>query len=262
MIVLNMVWPAIYIAGTLAQFSFFVIFTIVLEMYFIQYMLNYDTKKAFYAALIGNLVSGILGTIVMAIAMLGWHAIADWAMPHATFDIINWVVTFIFMCAGSIYIEVFTIQLIFKTPFKDLLKPLMVGNILTYIFIALTMLNDAQNNEKVEDTQQVIYTIQPDSIMLLDTTKLKFVSATMGLPSNNLIITFEKESPKEHGFDLRELEDTYGTSYKDNNTFFFNFQTVKDTIKLILSQKNPTPGIGWIDPKETDTITFLRKTNN
>lgn len=70
MILLNMVWPAIYVYDEVWRFGFLVFATIVIETFTIMAMLKYSLQKSFLASLIGNLISGLVGTFVMMWAML------------------------------------------------------------------------------------------------------------------------------------------------------------------------------------------------
>lgn len=122
MILLNIVWPAIYVYAELWHFWFLVFATIVIEIFTIKAMLNYDYKKSVLASVIGNLVSGLVGTFLMMWAMLVWHLVADNFMPQATFDKLNWIATYILMCLGSVFVETLTIKLIFKDTIYNIPK--------------------------------------------------------------------------------------------------------------------------------------------
>lgn len=129
-----------YVHDEVWRFWFLVFATVIIEMFAIRIMLKYSWQKSFLASLIGNLVSGIIGTFVMMWAMLAWHLVADNFVPHATFDPINWVATYILMCLGSVLIETWTIKMIFQDTIKRLFIPLLIGNLLTYGFIAFAMM--------------------------------------------------------------------------------------------------------------------------
>jgi len=91
-------------------------------------------------SLIGNLVSGFIGTFVMVFAMILWHFVVDSFLPHGTFDIVNWIATFVLMFCGSVLIETLAIKLIYKEKIKRLFLPMMIGNLFSYIFILVAML--------------------------------------------------------------------------------------------------------------------------
>lgn len=134
-----MVWPALYVSQTLWKFWFLVIGTIVIELFVIKYYLCFSWKKSFFASLIGNCVSGFIGTFIMTWAMLGWHIIVD-PILNGTFNSFNWIATYILMCLGSVYLETHTVSLIYKEPAKKLFLPMLTGNFLSYAFIAIVMI--------------------------------------------------------------------------------------------------------------------------
>ena len=174
MILLNIVWPAIYVYAELWHFWFLVFATIVIEIFTIKAMLNYDYKKSVLASVIGNLVSGLVGTFLMMWAMLVWHLVADNFMPQATFDKLNWIATYILMCLGSVFVETLTIKLIFKDTIKRLFIPLLIGNLLTYVFIAYTMTQKDQGEKR---TENVMYSPIPNRFKLSGNTQLVIFTA-------------------------------------------------------------------------------------
>jgi hypothetical protein len=108
-VLLDMVWPALYVSATFWKFWFLVIGTIVIELFVIKYYLKFSWKKSFLASLIGNCVSGFIGTIVMTWAMLFWHLVVD-NFVSGTFNIVNWIATYVLMCLGSVFLETVTIK--------------------------------------------------------------------------------------------------------------------------------------------------------
>jgi len=133
-----MVWPALYVSETFWKFWFLVIGTIVIELFVIKYFLKFSWTKSFFVSLIGNCVSGFIGTSLMTFAMLFWHLIVD-NFVKGTFNTFNWVATYILMCFGSVFLETLTIRIIYKEPIKRLFVPMLTGNLLSYIFIAYFM---------------------------------------------------------------------------------------------------------------------------
>lgn len=145
----NMVWPALYISEELRNFWFLVFGTVAIEIFIIKSFLKYSWTKSIISSVIGNLVSGFGGTFIMIWAMLVWHGVVDDFVPHATFDTVNWVATYLLMCVGSVLLEVLTVSIVFKDKIKRLFLPLLTGNLLTYIFIAFSMAtaNGKDSNE-------------------------------------------------------------------------------------------------------------------
>lgn len=135
----DMVWPAIYVASGLLKLWYCILFTIIIEWVILQLFLKAGWAKTFLMSAIGNSISGLAGIYLMPWLMIFWHFLVDRFMPHATFDIINWVCTFILMCLGSVALEVTAVALIFKYRFKKLFLPMAVGNVLTYLLTAILM---------------------------------------------------------------------------------------------------------------------------
>lgn len=139
-VLLDMVWPAIFVSETFWHFWFLIIGTIVIETFVIKYFLKYSWKKSIIVSIVGNCASGIVGTFIMTFAMLFWHLVADTLIFRATFNVFNWIATFVIMCLGSVYIETYTIKILYKEKIKQLFLPMLVGNFLSYLFIAYYML--------------------------------------------------------------------------------------------------------------------------
>ncbi len=136
---LDMIWPAIYVASGLAKLWYCIFFTIIIEWLIIRIFLKCGWARSFLMSLIGNTVSGLAGIYLMPFVMIFWHMLADSIMPNATFDIINWYCTYILMCLGSVALETFTVKIIFGTPFKKLFLPLLIGNAMTYLLTGILM---------------------------------------------------------------------------------------------------------------------------
>ena len=136
MILLNVIWPALYISQQFLDFWFLIFGTIIIELFTIHSFLKFSWKKSFLMSLIGNLVSGFIGTFVMVFAMLFWHLIMDILLPITISDIASVVLMF----CGSVLIETLAIKLIYKEKIKRLFLPMMIGNLFSYIFILVAML--------------------------------------------------------------------------------------------------------------------------
>ncbi|OIV44014.1 hypothetical protein [Flavobacterium johnsoniae] len=270
MISLNMVWPAIYVYDEIWRFWFLVFVTIIIETFTIMAMLKYSLKKAIIASVVGNLISGLVGTFVMMWAMLFWHLVADNFVPHATFDIINWVATYILMCLGSVFLEVLTIKLIFNDTIKKLFIPLLIGNLLTYGFIAYSMISNSREDDKEKRVEQIFYSPTPNNFILLDSTKLQIFTAKTEISydeNDNMVHTnyplevlFKKEKPENFQFELRLLGEEYSGGIESERKII-ELDNLSDTIHVILEQKNPDPNKGWTAPIITDTIKFIKRTN-
>lgn len=262
-----MVWPAIYIYDEVWRFWFLVFATIAIETLIIMAILKYSLQKSFLASLIGNLVSGLVGTFVMMWAILFWHLLADNFVPHATFDIINWVATYLLMCLGSVFIETLTVKLIFKDTIKKLFFPLLIGNLLTYGFIAYSMATKTDKDPREIRSELLSYSPVPNSFKLLDSTKLVIFTAKTQISYDKdskilntnypFEILFEKEKPENFQFELRLPGNEYAGGI-ENGRKLIQLDRLTDTIKIVLEQKNPDPDKGWTAPIITDTIKFIK----
>lgn len=232
-----------YVAEELFRFWFLVFATIVIETFTIKVMLKYSFKKSILASLIANLVSGLAGVLLMVIIMFFWHAISDGIFNHKTFDNVNWIATYIIMCLGSVFIEALTIHLIFKDTIKRLFLSLLIGNLLTYTFIAYSMTNDKKALSK-KRTETVFYYPTESHFILTDSTKLFVNKAKTKISYNDnneklnknypLIIFFEKE--KRQGVEL-EFKLIKKSTLKSNEKIKSNRSS--DTIQIVLKQKKP-----------------------
>jgi hypothetical protein len=268
MILLNIVWPAIYVFDELWRVWYLVFMTIAIETLIINLILKYPIKKSFWAALIGNLVSGVIGTFIMMWIMLVWHLIADNFVPHSTFDIINWIVTYILMCLGSVFIEILTIKKLFKDSIKRLFIPLLIGNLLTYSFISFTIATKTDKDPREKRTKLVWYYPIKKNYILLDSTKLLINKAKTEISYDKedkilntnyrIEIPFKKENPDIFQFEVRSLDDgNISENQKDKNIIYI--KKLSDTLKIVLIERNPNPKKGWTAPIVSDTISFIKK---
>lgn len=265
-----MIWPALYVTESLWKFWFLVIGTIFIELFTIKFFIKFSWQKSFLISLIGNSVSGVVGTIAMMWAMLFLHLIVGHFVPNGTFSLINWVATYILMCIGSVFIETLTIKIIYKETLKRLFPPMMIGNVLSYSFIAFTMIT--ATNKDPDEASFIKYKYLPNkqSFVLLDgssafikvsTIRVSFDKANHLLnnkkhPTYNLIIPFNK-SGKNHLFDFnipgRNDQGGISDSIKE-----LRFSELNDEYKVVFEQKNPDTLFGWSKPINTDTLTFKR----
>lgn len=135
MVILDLVWPALYIAMGVYQFWFLILLTIGVEAIFIKYLLKVSPGRSLLISLTGNLSSSIAGTFVMMLLSILYHLVADSLFFESTFDTFNWIASFIIMCFGSIIIEILTVKLIWKYQLKELMLPLSIGNVIGYLVI-------------------------------------------------------------------------------------------------------------------------------
>lgn len=264
----NVIWPALYIAETLLKFWFLIIMTIVVEMFVLKYALGYSYLKSFVASLIGNLVSGLVGTYLMVFGMLGWHFIFDQILFNSTFNIVNWVASYVLMCLGSVAIETLIIKLIYKEKFKTLFKPLLIGNMLTYIIIA-AIKTLATSDPKVIVSEQTTYVPLKQEFQLLDSTQIhlgdeaefKVIEYQLNDSLYNKKILFipfqgEKENYARFHFEPLGRNDKAFGLPKKNIEITLN-DMPSDSIVLQLRQKMPD-SLKWTQ-QPTDTLVLIKK---
>lgn len=131
----NMIWPAIYISGAIWGLSYLVIVSVLIEAAIFYLWLHIKPFKALLVAVIGNCVSFFIGTWVMSVAMLGWHFIAD-RFFGGTFNIPNYVISFILLYLGTCLIELFVVKLLLRNyTFRQLAPAVFIGNLVTYLLV-------------------------------------------------------------------------------------------------------------------------------
>jgi|GEM_PF-835081 len=172
-------WPAVYILGEYWSFWYLASVTIIIEMITLYYFDRFSWQQSLLASLTGNLISGTVGALVMVVGMLGWHLIGFPTIADYE-NLIDYSTTFIFMCLGSVAIETLAIQLIFKKPFRKLFPALLVGNLLTYVFIAYVMIVNFYDTHQVHRFDYFTYLPHQDTfrlsknqVVVFDTTDVK-----------------------------------------------------------------------------------------
>jgi hypothetical protein len=247
--------------------------TIGVEALILRFYLQFNWIKSVLISCVGNFVSGYIGTYTMMWGMIGWHLMTDWLVPGATFGKLNWIATYILMCLGSVCIEVLAVKLISGETFKRLFKPLLVGNALSYIIIAIAVAMGKGRESRVwkdpmeKFTERIYYVPEPDDIVLLDSSRLKLGVASTRLSFEEhhirlrqrygLEIPFVKDKTKEFQFELRLLESDFAGGISEGVKLVHPYY-MSDTIKIALEEKNPDASIGWKQPIITDTIKFIR----
>lgn len=268
MILLDLVWPALYVTQTYERFWFLVIGTIALEFPVLKYALHLPWKKAFVASLIGNCISGILGTWIMSIGMLFWHMASESILHVGSFDRINWIATYVLMCSGSVFIEILAVSLIYKIKKRKLFLPMLVGNLLSYIFIALAIMA----HEKVKEirvSKSLIYRFAPDRENILLPNK-----SVLHLDTASIVTEYDRSGRRldtaNPGY---RLQLRFSTAEDSAGIFLFHcidttevpidlypgqenlyVPGIKSEYKLVLEQKNPNDSAGRFKWRIIDTV--------
>jgi hypothetical protein len=130
-------WPAQLVTVKLLQHWYLGIAAAIIELYILGKFLKYSWKKSTIITLTGNVVSYFFGTLMMLYGMALWYKGVNFLIPHEPFGTANWTITYILMCLGSVLLEARFIQMIYTVGFKQIFLPLLAGNALVYIIIAL-----------------------------------------------------------------------------------------------------------------------------
>lgn len=128
------IWPAAAIIMGYQTFWYLIVATVIIEAGILMSFIKLTVVKALIISLVGNIVSGIIGTLALGIGMLGWHYLFD-DILSGTFSLINVITTIGLTFVISVLLEIITIRLIWKLPIKKLLIPMTIGNLLSYAFI-------------------------------------------------------------------------------------------------------------------------------
>lgn len=270
-IFLDMVWPAIFVSTTFYKFWYLVIGTIIIETFVIKLFLKFDWKKSIIASIVGNCVSGFIGTFIMIWAMLFWHLVADNFVPHGTFSTTNWVATFVLMCLGSVLLETLAIKILYKKKIKKLFLPMLTGNFLSYLFIAYSMITTSNADIEEKLIQKVKYLPNKQNFILLnksklfiDTSIIKIAIDKNGKEINSgksigyyLTILFKKENKNDFQFEFKILGNQFTNGITDSSQEV-HLNELKNEIKVLIEQKNPDTSLGWQKPIITDTLIFKR----
>lgn len=120
----NVVWPALYLETRL--FSWWAIsFGLIIEYFFIKQIFNLESKYTLKAVLVANIISAILGIILIPLGGLIWEIFPGLIFYHffelGTFNPITWGGTFLLasfinaIVEGLAYEKIFKIELLLKS---------------------------------------------------------------------------------------------------------------------------------------------------
>lgn len=133
----NIIWPAMFISDAIFSSWALIIVSIIIEgLCFPLFIPHIDYLKGLFMSLVGNIISALFGTIIMAFAMIGWHFVFDQFLG-GTFNIINSIASIVLMCLGSALIELVALRLLFSYTFKQLAVPVFLGNSISYILVVM-----------------------------------------------------------------------------------------------------------------------------
>lgn len=269
MILLNLIWPGLYIFEEIWHFWFLIFATIIIEAYVVKTKLKLSFQKSLLVSTIGNLISGIIGTFLFMLLMLVWHFVFDSFLPDSIKWTIDIIASIIIMCMGSILIETMAISFFFKISFRKLFVPLMIGNILTYLFIIGMHVFETQRIPEKTTTKEVLYYPIKSNFKLYDSSELKIINAncTLEYDKNNklldstynkLIVKFTNETKGERCFDLTIYKCDHTNAIGDSTKEIY-IDNLSDTLFVLIEQRDEK----WKEKKRrlsiTDTIIFVKQ---
>lgn len=134
MLFLNLAWPALYYAQGFWSTWYVIALTLLIEIGLTRRLLRNDWGTTALAVTIANLISATLGFFVVAVGMfLFWHPVVDGRWPNATFDVRNWIVTWMLLCLTSFLIEGIVSKLFHRTAsFGRVLWTSLLANGISY----------------------------------------------------------------------------------------------------------------------------------
>lgn len=134
LLLLNIVWSGLLIGEGFSRYWYIIPATIVIEMILIKLMTSRTWGKSLIISTVGNIVSGIIGTII-----IGWASIlVDILFGSDFFP--TAIITWLLMFSGSFGLEYLTVRWAFKDKSRPLMWAVLIGNILSYCFIAVVLI--------------------------------------------------------------------------------------------------------------------------
>lgn len=140
----NILWPTLLAAKAIYSTWFLIAISIAIEAYcFHYYISKISYAKSLMMALVGNLASFALGTLlitesVMAItfALKGWRTLFE-LLFGGTSDPLYLITTWISMFFTTVLIELGVVKISFRYSTQELYIPILIGNSITYALAAL-----------------------------------------------------------------------------------------------------------------------------
>ena len=129
----DIVWPSIYITKGMLSLKV-IIWGLIVELFFVKYFTNTDWKKASIVTILMNLITTILGIILIPLSGLSSEFIFDFVF-HAydkfgigTFHWSHWLVSYILVILINTFIEGMFINLILNFRLKQTFWWLLAAN--------------------------------------------------------------------------------------------------------------------------------------
>lgn len=135
-----MIWPALFIANSLSDMWYCIAGTILLEWIILKFYLDTTWKKSLSMSIIGNLISALAGIFLLPYLLFIFDGLMSAITQTAFFGTkVDWILNFLILCFLSVYIETKVTGKVYKIPYKKLYLPMLTGNFVTYLLIAILM---------------------------------------------------------------------------------------------------------------------------
>jgi len=139
----NIVWPSLYILEGMLSW-YVILLGFVVEIIFVKYFLKETYLKSVLIAFIMNLISTVLGLILIPLSGLVGEILLI-PFGTGTFHFTHWLLSYILAILTNVVIEGLTVKFIFKNKFKKLFWWLFMANavsiIICILFHGITMQN-------------------------------------------------------------------------------------------------------------------------
>lgn len=139
----NVVWPSLYILEGMLSW-YVILLGFVVEIIFVKYFLKETYLKSVLIAFIMNLISTVLGLILIPLSGLVGEILLI-PFGTGTFHFTHWLLSYILAILINVVIEGLTVKFIFKNKFKKLFWWLFMANavsiIICILFHGITMQN-------------------------------------------------------------------------------------------------------------------------
>lgn len=141
----DIVWPSLYITKGMLSLKVILIGLIV-ELLFVKYFAKISWKKASITAVVMNLITTVLGTILIPISGLGSELVFDFVFYAydkfgiGTFHWSHWLVSYLLVILINTFIECLYIKLTLKLKLKEIFWWMLLANGISVFFCFLSLL--------------------------------------------------------------------------------------------------------------------------
>ena len=138
----DIVWPSLYITKGMLSLKV-ILLGLIVELLFVKYFTKIDWKKSCIITTLMNLITTVLGIILIPLSGLGSELVFDLVF-HAydkfgigTFHWSHWLVSYLLVILINTYIEGLFIKLTLKLKLKQIFWWLLIANAISVIICFL-----------------------------------------------------------------------------------------------------------------------------